>query len=295
MTVELSLANFTGSVRAVPAIAATYRREAAGHAAAAEHRGAVHQHRSGGRGLAVGPCSCGIHGIPESAWRHSRGLLVRRSLLSIALGAGTEGSATADSFQLRRNRNSQFMVRSHFARSRSSTSGGTSPARRPRAGIAGTLERHRPDSVSSVDVALVLEPGDEADHPLATALTDRGIPTHLLVLARRAYLAERRSTASLLRRISPDVLHTHGFRPDVIDADLARRIGIASVTTAHGFASVTWRGSSLRSASSALRSLDRRSRGSILPHRRPLRFGWSGRLEGASHPKRDRRSRYPPA
>src|SRR5204863_6335012 len=38
------------------------------------------------------------------------------------------------------------------------------------------------------------------------------------------------------------VLHTHGFRPDVLDGPVAHRIGAASVSTVHGFLAGTWRG-----------------------------------------------------
>ncbi len=90
-------------------------------------------------------------------------------------------------------------------------------------------------------VALVLECGHGLEHPLLETLASHCVPTHVLRLRKRAYLAERRGVARLLRSLSPAVLHTHGFRPDVVDADLARRMGIASVTTAHGFVGLTRR------------------------------------------------------
>src|SRR5437879_12795654 len=57
----------------------------------------------------------------------------------------------------------------------------------------------------------------------------------------RAYWRERRAVAALCRRIRPDVIHTHGYRPDVVDASVARRLGIPVVTTVHGFTGGGWK------------------------------------------------------
>lgn len=85
-----------------------------------------------------------------------------------------------------------------------------------------------------VHVAAVLDPCTGA-YPWLQALARGGVVVHTLSLGRRAYLAERRSIATLCARVSPHVLHTHGYRPDVLDAPLARRSGIPTVTTVHGF------------------------------------------------------------
>jgi glycosyltransferase involved in cell wall biosynthesis len=37
------------------------------------------------------------------------------------------------------------------------------------------------------------------------------------------------------------VVHTHGYRPDVVDAGPARRLGIPTVTTVHGFTGGDWK------------------------------------------------------
>src|SRR5437879_3131737 len=57
----------------------------------------------------------------------------------------------------------------------------------------------------------------------------------------RAYWRERRAVAALCRRIRPDVIHTHGVRPDVVDASVARKLGIPAVTTVHGFTGGGWK------------------------------------------------------
>ncbi len=60
-----------------------------------------------------------------------------------------------------------------------------------------------------------------------------GVVTHLIDHPGRA--RERTAIAALCRRVRPDVVHTHGYRPDVLDAGAARSLGIPVVSTAHGF------------------------------------------------------------
>jgi glycosyltransferase involved in cell wall biosynthesis len=57
----------------------------------------------------------------------------------------------------------------------------------------------------------------------------------------RGYRRERAALAELCRRLRPSVVHTHGYRPDVLDAGVARRIGIPVVTTVHGFTGGDWK------------------------------------------------------
>ncbi|HEV8304151.1 MAG TPA: glycosyltransferase family 4 protein [Gemmatimonadales bacterium] len=72
-------------------------------------------------------------------------------------------------------------------------------------------------------------------------LADAGVHTHTLVVRGRAYLRERAAIGELCRRVCPDVVHTHGYRPDVLDAGVARRLGIPVVTTVHGFTGGGWK------------------------------------------------------
>lgn len=93
-----------------------------------------------------------------------------------------------------------------------------------------------------VQVAAVLAPGSEHDHPVVTALEERGVPVHPVVLGTRDYLGERRAIRRLMEHMDAQVLHTHGFRPDVIDGSVARSMGKAHVMTLHGFSGKTRRG-----------------------------------------------------
>lgn len=84
-----------------------------------------------------------------------------------------------------------------------------------------------------VRVLAVVDPGQE-DHPFAKALRERGVSVDTLAIPSRAYLAERRRVAELLRAEPTDILHTHGYRPDVLDSQVGRRMGVPTVTTEHG-------------------------------------------------------------
>jgi glycosyltransferase involved in cell wall biosynthesis len=90
-----------------------------------------------------------------------------------------------------------------------------------------------------VHVAAVLS--GSADHPFLAPLVHAGVPIHPLLLPPRAYLHERAAVAALCRRIRPEVLHTHGYRPDVVDVSVGRRLGIPTVSTVHGFTGGGWR------------------------------------------------------
>ncbi len=85
-----------------------------------------------------------------------------------------------------------------------------------------------------VAVAAVLEQNG-LEHPFLAPLRRAGTGVYPILLPPRRYLRERSWIRSLCRRIGPDVLHTHGYRCDVVDAGSARSLGIAAVTTVHGF------------------------------------------------------------
>lgn len=66
-------------------------------------------------------------------------------------------------------------------------------------------------------------------------LADAGVPVHAARLPARAYLRERAAVAEVCRLHRPEIVHTHGYRPDVVDAGVARSLARATVTTFHGF------------------------------------------------------------
>lgn len=85
-----------------------------------------------------------------------------------------------------------------------------------------------------VHVAGVIPHGGGA-HPFLGALAAEGVPTEVLALPTRAYARERAAIRELCDRLRPHVVHTHGYRSDVVDAGVARALGIPVVTTVHGF------------------------------------------------------------
>jgi len=91
-----------------------------------------------------------------------------------------------------------------------------------------------------VHVAAVLDQA-HAGHPLLDALAAGGVTTHVIVLPGRRYWRERAAILELGGRLRPVVVHTHGYRPDVVDAAAARRLGIPTVTTVHGFTGGDWK------------------------------------------------------
>jgi glycosyltransferase involved in cell wall biosynthesis len=106
--------------------------------------------------------------------------------------------------------------------------------------VAGGLERvvealavghHRRGH--DVRVAVLLLHG-QPTHPFIESLEDAAVPVSIVHVSPRAYLRERRAVATLCKRIRPDVVHTHGYRIDVVDRPVATRLGIATVTTVHG-------------------------------------------------------------
>ena len=92
-----------------------------------------------------------------------------------------------------------------------------------------------------VCAALVLSPLEAVDHPLIEMLDAVGVAVEPIIVEGRAYRRERQSVREILERRGAAVLHTHGYRPDVIDAPVARRMGIPTVTTVHGFTGGSWR------------------------------------------------------
>lgn len=93
-----------------------------------------------------------------------------------------------------------------------------------------------------VHVAAVIGP-DDPEPRLAAAVRAAGATAHVFRVGSRAYLTERTFVRELCRRHRPDVVHTHGFRSDVVDGGVARGLGIPIVTTVHGFTRNRGRGS----------------------------------------------------
>ena len=90
-------------------------------------------------------------------------------------------------------------------------------------------------------LACTVLPG-AAEPPLALGARAGGVHAVTLRLPGRAYRAEVRAVREMVLEGRIEVLHTHGYRSDVIGGWAARRLGVPRVTTAHGFIGGTRRG-----------------------------------------------------
>lgn len=84
----------------------------------------------------------------------------------------------------------------------------------------------------SVAIAAVL---DVATNPFVDEARDAGLRVHVIHSPARSFLPERRGIRDLLAPSQIDVLHSHGYRSDILDIGVARSMGVPSVTTLHGF------------------------------------------------------------
>jgi glycosyltransferase involved in cell wall biosynthesis len=84
-----------------------------------------------------------------------------------------------------------------------------------------------------VAVAAVTQSEREAAS-LFTSLGDSAVDTYRIVIGGRDYGRERRAIRAICESFKPDVVHSHGYRTDVVDA-LYVRNSMPIVTTVHGF------------------------------------------------------------
>ena len=84
-----------------------------------------------------------------------------------------------------------------------------------------------------VAVAAVVEPGSDTAAFFDT-IRAAGVECIQIEVPGRGYLREVRAVRRILDSWRPDVLHTHGYRSDLLHGGAARRRKIATVTTLHG-------------------------------------------------------------
>ena len=104
--------------------------------------------------------------------------------------------------------------------------------------VVHLLAKGQAQDGAKVHVALV-DAG--ATHPLFVSLAAAGVTPHPILLPGRAYWRERTAVSRLCEQLRPDIVHTHGARPDVMDAPAARALRIPTVTTVHGFTGGDWK------------------------------------------------------
>jgi glycosyltransferase involved in cell wall biosynthesis len=91
-----------------------------------------------------------------------------------------------------------------------------------------------------VGVALTLDTGSNIPEDFA-ALQGAGVELFVHHVPARGYLTERALHLETLRAFRPDVVHTHGYRADLLGGSAARLLGVPRVSTVHGFTGGDWK------------------------------------------------------
>ncbi|CAI4151235.1 Glycosyltransferase [Alteromonas macleodii] len=94
------------------------------------------------------------------------------------------------------------------------------------------LSKHMPQDVEN-HLVVTLEPGTE-DLELLKQFSSLG-QTHQIAMRNRFDLGAISKLAELIRRNGIDVIHTHGYKSDILGVLAARKAGIPCVVTPHGF------------------------------------------------------------
>ena len=94
------------------------------------------------------------------------------------------------------------------------------------------LSKHLPDSVSS-ELVVTLEPGTE-ELELVKQFKAIG-KTHHIPMQGRFDLRAVSKLADLIQEQDIDIIHTHGYKSDILGVMAARKAGIPCVVTPHGF------------------------------------------------------------
>lgn len=100
--------------------------------------------------------------------------------------------------------------------------------------VVRTLAREQRGRGVDVHVGAIVEP-ESVPHAFVTKTEEDGVPVTSLEVPHRRYVTEVREAGRLMERVAPDVVHTHGYRADVVAGTLARRRGYPVVSTVHGF------------------------------------------------------------
>lgn len=111
------------------------------------------------------------------------------------------------------------------------------------AGRESVVEKLARGQVSAGLEVLVVAVIEEASSPppFLEVAEKHGIPLETVVLPPRAYIREWKRLVDICRSVGPNVVHTHGYRPDVVGGRAAASAGVASVSTVHGFISGGWK------------------------------------------------------
>ena len=105
----------------------------------------------------------------------------------------------------------------------------------PAGGLERVVEMLASGQGGRAHVAAVVTHEGARGHPFVQYLRERGIGVSQIVVRGRVSFGEYRALSGVLRDVRPDVVHTHGYRADIVGTIAARRAGVPTVSTAHGF------------------------------------------------------------
>ena len=106
--------------------------------------------------------------------------------------------------------------------------------------VAGLARAQRARGHYVLLIAL-LDRGEESPAWLGELERD-GVQLETSRVPRRAYARERKQALQLLAQHEIEIVHTHGFRPDVVVGAAVRRRGRVACSTVHGFVRIGVRG-----------------------------------------------------
>ncbi len=81
---------------------------------------------------------------------------------------------------------------------------------------------------------VALQREDEEGNPVVASLQSHGVSVLEIRTPDRGYRSERRLVRRALENVRPQIVHTHGYRRDILHRPTAAALGIATVTTVHG-------------------------------------------------------------
>ena len=100
--------------------------------------------------------------------------------------------------------------------------------------VIRSLARAQREQGVDAQVGGAVEP-EPGEHSFVVGLRADRVPVHVLQIPPRRYLSEVAAWYRLIRRLRPDVVHTHGARADVLGGLAAKVARLPQVSTAHGF------------------------------------------------------------
>ncbi|MFC1751089.1 glycosyltransferase [Pseudomonadota bacterium] len=96
------------------------------------------------------------------------------------------------------------------------------------------LAKHMDPSEVRCDLVVTTEP-DNKDLQISTQYKELGLDSYEIPMSGKFDVSAVSNLANLIREKQIDIIHTHGYKSDIIGVLAARKAGISCVVTPHGF------------------------------------------------------------